>query len=162
LGIEPDKKLIMEQVLVESDGELRDRLINEIASHVASNNPADLAAMVDRLPASSQQDVAEKVVLYWREIDLRQTLDWVKNQTPGPVRDRVSKFMVDDLLLKDDRKGALSLATIIGNKSMRLDSVTKVAAYWYQINPAEAQQILTGISFLSEAEKETIRLQMQQ
>jgi hypothetical protein len=162
LSIEPDKKLIMEQVLVESDGELRDRLINEIALHVASNNPADLAAMVDRLPVSAQQDVAEKVVLYWKEIDLRQTLDWVKNQAPSPMRDRASKFMVDDLLLKDDRRGALSLATIIGNKSMRFESVKNIVAYWYLINPAEAQQTLNGISFLSEAEKATIRAHMQQ
>jgi hypothetical protein len=162
LSIEPDKKLIMEQVLVESDGELRDRLINEIALHVASNNPADLAAMVDRLPTSAQQDVAEKVVLYWKEIDLRQTLDWVKNQAPSPMRDRASKFMVDDLLLKDDRRGALSLATIIGNKSMRFESVKNIVAYWYLINPAEAQQTLNGISFLSEAEKATIRAHMQQ
>jgi hypothetical protein len=156
LSIEPDKKLIMEQALVESDGELRDRLINEVALHVASNNPADLAAMVDRLPVSSQQDVAEKVVLYWKEIDLRQTLDWVKNQAPGPVRDRASKFMVDDLLLKDDRKGALSLATMIGNESLRFESVKNVASYWYRVNPAEAQQTLNDISLLSETEKRVI------
>jgi hypothetical protein len=162
LSIEPDKQLIMEQALAESDGELRDHLINEIASHVASKDPADLAAMIDRLPPSSQQDVAEKVVLYWKERDLRQTLDWVRNQAPGPVRDRASRFMVDDLLLKDDRKGALSLATMIGNQSMRFESVKKVVAHWYMTNPAEAQQTLNGISFLSEAEKEMISLHVQQ
>jgi hypothetical protein len=45
---------------------------------------------------------------------------------------------------------------------MRFESIKNVAAYWYMRNPAEAQQTLNGISFLSDAEKEMISLHMQQ
>jgi hypothetical protein len=159
---EPDKKLIMEQVLAESDSGLRDRLINEIALDIASMNPAELAAMVERLPETSQPDVAEKAVRFWKERDSAQALNWVKSLAPGPVKDRGSKVMVEDLLLKDDRQGAFSLAMTIGDNRVRYEAVKTVVQHWYAANPAEARQILDGNSLLSEAEKAGISSHIQQ
>lgn len=153
---ETDKKLIMEQVLVESDSDLRDRLINEIALDIANSNPAELAHMIDRLPTTSQQDVAEKAVRFWKERDPQQTLNWVNGLPSGPVRDRASKVMVEDFLLRGDKEGALSLALSIGERGARYESIRKIAEYWYDVNPDEARQTLNSISALTETEKEKI------
>jgi hypothetical protein len=158
---EPDKKLIMEQVLAESDTGLRDRLINEIALDIASMNPAELAAMIDRLPETSQPDVAEKAVRFWKERDSAQAMNWVNGLAPGPVKDRGSKVMVEDFLFKGDRQKALALAFSIGDNRMRYESVRNVAENWYQANPSEARQALDGILFLSETEKASINSHIQ-
>lgn len=159
---EPDKKLIMEQVLFESDSELRDRLINEIALDIANNNPEELASVVERLPESAQPDVAEKAVRFWKDRDRQQALQWVNSLASGPVRDRATKVMVEDFLLRSDQEGAMSMASTIQDGSMRYESVKSAAAYWYQRNPAEADQMLEGISFLSESEKESISRHLRQ
>jgi hypothetical protein len=153
---EPDKKIIMDQVLAESDSELRDRLINEIALDIANSNPAELAHMIDRLPATSQPDVAEKAARFWKERDSRQTLNWLGNLGSGPVRDRVGKVMVEDFMYKGDKEGALALAATIGDKKLRYESVRKAVQYWYQSNPAGAQETINSISFLSGTEKEML------
>jgi hypothetical protein len=158
---EPDKKLIMEQVLAESDSALRDRLINEIALDMANANPAELAAILHRLPTTSQPDVAEKTVRFWKDRNAEQAMNWVSSLAPGPVRDRASKVMIESFLFKGDRQGALSLAATIGDNRLRYDSIRNVVEYWYQANPAEARQAIEGISTLSAAEKARLSAQMQ-
>jgi hypothetical protein len=153
---EPDKKIIMEQVLVESDSDLRDRLINEIALDMANSDPAELAAMVPRLPESAQLDVAEKAVRFWKERNPSSAMEWVESLSPGPVKDRVSVVMVDDLVTKGDRDRALLFAGTINDESLRYESAKKVMEYWHQVNPAEAQRVVHGIPYLSEDEKQSI------
>lgn len=153
---EPDKKIIMEQVLVESDSELRDRLINEVALDMANSNPAELAGMIHQLPETAQADVAEKAVRFWKERSPSETLDWVSSLDAGLVRDRTSRVMAEDLVIKGDRDRALSLAGSIKDESLRYDATKKVVEYWYQANPDEARHVVHGIPFLSEAEKESI------
>lgn len=159
---EPDKRLIMEQVMAESDSDLRDRLINEIALDIANSNPAELAAMVDRLPETSQPDVAEKTVRFWKDRDPGQTLNWIDTLAPGPVRDRAVKIMVEDFLLRGDKEEALSLAATIEDRGLRYKAVRSAAEHWYQADPEEARRILNDISFLSESEKEAIDMHIQQ
>jgi hypothetical protein len=151
----------MEQVLAESDSALRDRLINEIALDMANANPAELAAILHRLPATSQPDVAEKTVRFWKDRNAEQAMNWVSSLAPGPVRDRASKVMIESFLFKGDRQGALALAATIGDNRLRYDSIRNVAEYWYQANPAEARQAIDGISTLSAAEKARLSAQMQ-
>jgi hypothetical protein len=159
---EPDKALIMEQVLFESDNGLRDRLINEIALDIANDNPAELALMIDRLPESAQPDVAEKAVRFWKDRDLGGALQWVNRLASGPVKDRTARIMVEHLLVSSDKEGAMSLASAIWNDSIRYESVRNATAYLYQRNPAEAEQMLEGIYFLSETEKQSIRRHLRQ
>jgi hypothetical protein len=64
--------------------------------------------------------------------------------------------MVEDILLRSDKETAMSLASTIQGAATRYESVKSAAEYLYQRNPAEAQQMLEGISFLSESEKESI------
>lgn len=153
---EPDKKIIMEQVLIESDSSLRDRLINEIALDMANSNPAELAGMLDKLPDSAQLDVAEKAVRFWKERDPSATLEWVNGLNPGIVKDRTSAVMAEDLVIKGRRDEALMLAGAIGDQSLRYESAKKVLEYWYQVKPDEAQRVVHGVPYLSEAEKESI------
>ncbi|HEX7028877.1 MAG TPA: hypothetical protein VF268_16675 [Gammaproteobacteria bacterium] len=153
---EPDKKIIMEQVLVESDNDLRDRLINEIALDMANSDPAELAEMVHRLPESAQLDVAEKAVRFWKERNQSAALDWVEGLSAGPVKDRVSAVMVEDLMTKGNRDRALLFAGTIGDQSLRYQAAKKVLEYWYQVNPDEAQRVVYGVPYLSEAEKQSI------
>lgn len=153
---EPDKKVIMEQVLVESDSNFRDRLINEIALDMANSDPAELAAMVDRLPDSAQLDVAEKAVRFWKERNPTATLEWIEGLNSGPVKDKVSAVMVEDLVTKGERDRALLLAGSIGDKSLQYESAKKVIEYWYQADPDEARRVVHGIPYLSEAEKQSI------
>lgn len=153
---EPDKKVIMEQVLVESDGDLRDRLINEIALDMANNNPADLAGMIDRLPESAQLDAAEKAVRFWKERNPAEALEWVNGLNTGPVKDRTSAVMAEDLVIKGNRDQALMLAGTIGDDSLRYDAARKVLQYWYQANPDEARRVVQGVPYLTETEKDSI------
>lgn len=153
---EPDKKVIMEQVLAESDSDLRDRLINEIALDMANNNPVELAGMIDRLPESAQLDVAEKAVRFWKERNPTATLEWVNGLNAGPVKDRTSAIMAEDLVIKGNRDQALMLAGTIGDDSLRYDAARKVLQYWYQTNPDEARRVAQGVPFLTETEKESI------
>lgn len=153
---EPDKKIIMEQVLVESDSDLRDRLINEIALDMANNNPAELAGMIDRLPESAQLDVAEKAVRFWKERNPTAALEWINGLNPGPVKDRTSAVMAEDLVIKGNRDQALMLAGTIGDDSLRYDAARKVLQYWYQANPDEARRVVQGVPYLTETEKDSI------
>jgi hypothetical protein len=69
---------------------------------------------------------------------------------------------VEHLLVSSDKEGAMSLASAIWNDSIRYESVRNATAYLYQRNPAEAEQMLEGIYFLSETEKQSIRRHLRQ
>lgn len=158
LSVEPDKSLIMEQVLAESDSVFRDHLVNEIALDVAARDPSELAKMITRLPPSSHPELAKKVVHFWKERDSAATLAWITSLDDGPVYDYAANVMALYLYEKGNAGQALSLIARIKDPVLRIDTIKHLAANLYRQQANAVRQMLDQITFLSADEKASIYL----
>ena len=154
---EPDKKKILRELLAESDSEMRDQLINEVALDIASSNPQDLAEVFDQVPESAQAQVAEKIVRFWQVRSPEETRGWVSSLDPGPVRDRAAGVLADQYISQDKTDEALALIGEVSNSASRYDLSRKLVARLGQSNPALADEVISNAGFLSEEEKASLR-----
>jgi hypothetical protein len=153
---EPDKKIILEELLAESDSAVRDHLINEVALDIASTSPQDLAAMINQVPETAQTQVAEKVVRFWQARSHEDTLSWINGLGKGPVKDRAVSVMTEYLLDGNRSEQAIALIGEIEEKSVRYESSKKLIDRVRHKDSAEAAKLLDDMKFLSPEEKESI------
>lgn len=159
---EPDKTVILEELLGESDSGFRDHLINEVALDVASADPAALGEVLDQLPDSAQPDVADKIVRFWKERSPDEAAAWAGRLESGPAKDRANSILVEHYLGRDEQGRALSLIGSVEDSELRYELMKKTAEKWHRSNPDEARKMLAGIPFLSDSEKQSLDAHLQQ
>jgi hypothetical protein len=153
---EPDKRKILQELLAESDSQVRDHLINEVALDIASSNPQDLAAMINQVPETAQSQVAEKIVRFWQVRSSEDTLKWITGLDAGPVKDRAAGVMAELLLNANNNEQAIALIKQMQEQTTRYESSKSLINRIKQRDPAEARKILDQLEFLSKEEKESI------
>ena len=153
---EPDKARIFEELLAESDPDVRDHLLNEVSLDIASSNPKDLADMIEMVPTSAQPEIAEKVVRFWRGRNPQETVDWVRGLNTGTTRDHATVALTDHLLNIKKFDQVIELVSKVQDKQKQYEASVKIFERMYQYSPEQAKQAMDGADYLSAEQREQL------
>ena len=158
---EPDKRKIFEELLTESDSNVRDHLLNEVSLDIAAGNPKDLAAMIDMVPTSAQPEIAEKVVRFWRGRNPQETVDWVSELHPGTTRDHATVAITDHLLNIKKFDQAIQLVSKVQDGLKQYETSAKVFMSMYENDPEKARNAIGSADYLSNRQREELIAMME-